>query len=232
MLTKYKLKEITSIKFEKYSGEVYDLSVCDDNSYIVQGVAVHNCGCLTTEQTGIGYPMASLVKECCDIACTLDNPAKIVADGGFKKYSDIIKALGLGADYVMLGSIFNKALESCADTYKANIKHDGWTEPGEIIDQYDETTKFMFNNGTQFFKKFRGMSTKGAQRALGNTVLKTSEGITRMNPVEYTLGGWIENFTHYLSSHMSYVDKDNLKNFIGNYKYNLITQNAFKRFNK
>ncbi len=63
-------------------------------------------GALTSKNVGVGYPMASLIKECYDISCILDKPAKIVADGGMKNYSDIIKALGLGADMVMLGSIF------------------------------------------------------------------------------------------------------------------------------
>ena len=181
-------------------------------------------GCLTTEQTGIGYPMASLIRECYEESCRLNNPAKIVADGGFKKYADIIKALALGADYVMLGSIFNKALESCADTYTQNIKHDWGTEPGEMIDQYSDTAKLMFKNGSKFFKKFRGMSTK--------ETLKTSEGITRMNQVEYTLEGWVDNFKHYLSSAMSYTNKPDLKSFIGQVEYNFISENAFKRFNK
>jgi GMP reductase len=48
--------------------------------------------------------------------------SKIVADGGFREYSDIIKALALGADYVMLGSILNKCLESSGDTYWKGIK--------------------------------------------------------------------------------------------------------------
>ena len=42
-------------------------------------------GCLTTVQTGVGYPMASLISECNDIKRR--NPfikTKIVADGGFK----------------------------------------------------------------------------------------------------------------------------------------------------
>jgi len=90
----------------------------------------------------------------------------------------------------------------------------------------------MFKNGTKFFKKFRGMSTKEVQKKLGNKILKTSEGITKMNPVEYTLEGWVENFTHYLSTAMSYTDKKDLDDFIGNVKYNIITQNSFKRFNK
>jgi IMP dehydrogenase/GMP reductase len=199
--------------------------------YVRIGIGNGN-GCLTTQQTGIGYPMASLIKECYQVSCALNRPAKIVADGGFKKYADIIKALALGADYVMLGSVFNKALESAGETYTANIKHEGWTEPGELVDQYSKMTKRDFESGTKFYKKFRGMSTKEVQKSLGNTKLKTSEGITKMQPVEYTLEGWVENFSHYLSSAMSYCNKKELEYFIGNVEYNLITQNAYNRFNK
>ena len=189
-------------------------------------------GCLTTVQTGIGYPMASLISECYQESCKLSNPAKIVADGGFKSYSDIIKALALGADYVMLGSILNKALESAGDTYLGNTKKDGWTEPGEMVDQYSIETQKLFKYGTKMFKKFRGMSTKEAQKAMGKTVLKTSEGVTKMQPVEYTLEGWIENFNSYLSSAMSYCNAANLEEFIGKAKWNLISTNSLNRFKK
>lgn len=192
-------------------------------------------GCLTSQNVAIGYPMASLISECYEISCTLSNPAKIIADGGMKNYSDIIKALALGADGVMLGSILNRALESAGETHKANIKHQGaesWTEPGEIVDQYSADVLNAFQNGAKFYKKFRGMSTKSVQKLLGNETLKTSEGVTRMNPVEYTVEGWIENFTHYLASAMSYTGSSNLNEFIGKVNLNLITQNSFNRFNK
>lgn len=192
-------------------------------------------GCLTSKNVGVGYPMASLIKECYDISCTLDNPAKIVADGGMKNYSDIIKAIGLGCDAVMLGSILNRSLESIGGTYKANVKHVGvetWTEPGELVDQFSPDVKNAFLNGAKYYKKFRGMSTKGAQRSLGNKVLKTSEGVTRMNPVEYTLDGWVENFTHYLASAMSYSGASNLDEFIGKADFVKISENSFNRFNK
>lgn len=192
-------------------------------------------GCLTSQNVGVGYPLASLIDECYQISCTLQKPAKIVADGGMKNYSDIIKALALGADYVMLGSIFNKALESAGETYKANVKHTGvenWTEPGEIVDQFSENVKNAFENGAKFYKKFRGMSTKSVQKLLGNEQLKTSEGVTRMNPIEYTLEGWVENFSHYLASAMSYVGAKDLQEFIGKTKLISITHNSFMRFNK
>lgn len=185
-------------------------------------------GCLTTVQTGVGYPMASLIHECYQVSCELGSPAKIVADGGFKSYADIIKALALGADYVMLGSILNKALESAGDTYLANTE-------GEFldrVDQYSLETDNLFKSGKKMLKKFRGMSTKEAQKAMGKKDLKTSEGVTKIQPVEYTLSGWRDNFISYLSSAMSYSSASTLQEFIGNAKWNLISQNSLNRFNK
>jgi GMP reductase len=240
---KYKIKEIK--KIEKIVDTVYvnDLSVLDDNSYIVNDVCVHNCGCLTTQQTGIGYPMASLIKETYDLSCTMHNCAKIVADGGFKKYSDVIKALALGADYVMLGSIFNKALESAGETFR--MKNDGYTYAGVRpedmpeyrvkVDQFSTESLAEFNNmpyGTYYVKKFRGMSTKDVQKSLGNEILKTSEGIVKYQKVEYTLAGWVENFEHYLKSAMSYTDAHFLGDFIGEVQTIDISTNSFNRYNK
>ena len=82
------------------------------------------------------------------------------------------------------------------------------------------------------FKKFRGMSTKEAQLAMGKTVLKTSEGISRMQPVEYTISGWVDNFKSYLSSAMSYSNAKTLDDFIGKAEWNMITPSSYDRFKK
>ncbi len=180
-------------------------------------------GCLTTVQTGVGYPMASLIDECNEIRTINNYRTEIVADGGFKKFSDIIKGLALGADYIMLGSILNKCLESAGETTKEN---------GEVINQFSEESKKMFHAELSLYKTFRGMSTKEVQKSWGKEDLTTSEGVIRRNKVEYTLSGWVKNFEDYLRSAMSYTGKKELHRFIGGVNYNIITQNSFRRFDK
>lgn len=180
-------------------------------------------GCLTTVQTGVGYPMASLIESCYSVKKNGKYETKIVSDGGFKKYSDIIKALAMGADYVMIGSLLNKCLESAGET--TNVE-------GELVNQYGTLAKTMFEIDIPLFKVFRGMSTKEVQKAWGKEELTTSEGVVRKHQVEYTLDGWVKNFEDYLKSAMSYTGKKELHQFIGGVHYNNITQNSFNRFNK
>jgi IMP dehydrogenase/GMP reductase len=181
-------------------------------------------GCLTAMNTGIGYAMASLVLECRELKNKMylegENCAAIVADGGFREYSDIIKALALGADYVMLGSMLNKSLESSGDTYWKGIK----LSKG--------MSNFLWKRKFRLEKKFRGMSTKEVQMKWGKEKLTTSEGVVRMRTVKYTLSGWKENFEDYLKSAMSYTNSRILKDFIGNVKWTVISQNSLNRFNK
>jgi len=194
-------------------------------------------GCLTSVQTGVGYSLASLIEKCYSYKkraqmCSNSN-TKIVADGGFKKYSDVIKALALGADYVMLGSIFNKALESAGETIRDTSTRDGdGFAVGQIIDQYSEDALNMFNDGITLRKTFRGMSTKDVQKSWGKETLTTSEGVVRSHKVEYTLAGWVKNFEDYLRSAMSYCGIKELHEFIGGVQYNVISQNSFNRYNK
>jgi NAD(P)H-dependent flavin oxidoreductase YrpB (nitropropane dioxygenase family) len=220
---KYKFKEINKVQKINFIGEVLDLSIDEDNSYCVNDKIVHNCGCLTTKQTTIGYPAASLIRECYEIKVDNNYSTKIVADGGMKDFSDIILALALGADYVMVGSILNKSLESCADTY--------WFKRIKI-NQYSKFAKWLFKKKFKLTKKFRGMSTKEVQKKWGKKILKTSEGISKKQNVEYTLKQWTENFDDYLRSTMSYTNSKNLSDFIGKVNVIKISDKAYDRFNK
>jgi IMP dehydrogenase/GMP reductase len=192
--------------------------------YIRLGIGA-GAGCLTAANTGIHYPIGSLVYECKQIKTESNLSAKIVLDGGIKNYADIIKALVIGCDYVMIGSLFNKALESAGFNY-INILGK------KIKIKSDLLIEFLWKLKIPIYKKYRGMSTKEVQRSFGRTKLQTSEGITKYQRVEYTLAGWTDNFKDYLRSAMSYCGAKNLDEFIGKADWEMITPESFKRFNK
>lgn len=181
-------------------------------------------GCLTSANTGVHYPMASLISECYEIKKENGYNTKIVADGGMKNYDDIIKALALGADYVMMGGILNKTVESCGKTILFNFLK----IPNGLAYDLWNNVPFLRKHMT---KSFRGMSTKVVQKSWGRTELKTSEGIVKINEVKYTLSQWTENFEDYLKSAMSYTNSIDLESFKGS-EYTFITENALKRFDK
>ena len=66
-------------------------------------------GCLTSCQLGTSYPYASLISEISELKYRYHSHCKIIADGGMNSYSDIIKCLALGADYVMCGKLLAQA---------------------------------------------------------------------------------------------------------------------------
>lgn len=181
--------------------------------------------CTTSANVSIHYPMASLISECDYFKSIYENPTKIIADGGFRNFSEIIKALALGADYVMLGGVFNKSLESCGENFMKD-------SDGQFYQVTDDRAENSFISGGSVYKYYRGMSTKEVQKSWNRSELKTGEGISKYNKVEYTLEGWCENFTDYLKSAMSYTDSRKLEDFIGEVKWETISQNSYLRFNK
>lgn len=110
-------EEVPIEKFtvEEKSVPVYDLVLGGlENSYIIEGGwIVHNC--LTSTSTAIHFPYASLISEISEMKYRYHSNCKIIADGGMAWYSDIIKALALGADYVMCGRIFAQAAKDTAE---------------------------------------------------------------------------------------------------------------------
>jgi IMP dehydrogenase len=92
--------------------------------------------CTTRIIAGIGVPQLSAIMNCSEEA---DKHGKtIIADGGVKFSGDITKAIGAGANAVMLGSLFAGTLES----------------PGEV-----ETYQ------GRSYKTYRGMGSLGAMNA-------------------------------------------------------------------
>ncbi len=66
--------------------------------------------CTTRVVAGIGVPQITAIYDCASVARQYNTP--IIADGGIKYSGDVAKAIGAGADVVMLGSLFAGTEES------------------------------------------------------------------------------------------------------------------------
>lgn len=162
--------------------------------YVRIGIGSGNV-CTTTTQTGIHYPMASLISECRRVIDQFEHKPKIIADGGFNNISQIIKALALGADYCMIGKIAASFEEACGTTV----------------------------DGDGVYRLYHGMSTTDAQELIHRAskfhdspcVLKHSEGRSTYVKVTTNIKDWVENFESALRSTMSYTNSKTLKSFIG-----------------
>lgn len=109
MLSAFEIVEIESIeKKNNPSGIAYDLEVEDDHSYNVDDIIVHNSVCSTRAVAGCGVPQLAAIAA---ISLTLKNvggfdDVTLIADGGIRTTGDVIKALAVGADAVMIGRLF------------------------------------------------------------------------------------------------------------------------------
>lgn len=95
--------------------------------------------CTTRKKTGVGYPQLSAVLECADSAHGLK--AHIISDGGCTCPGDVAKAIGAGADFVMLGGML--------------AGHD--QSGGEVIEKDGKKRKLFYGmSSSTAMKKHRG----------------------------------------------------------------------------
>lgn len=78
--------------------------------------------CTTRYVTGHGVPQVTAILEAKKAIFYGSYDAQIIADGGMRSSGDIAKALALGADAVMLGSLLAVAEESAAQKIEENGK--------------------------------------------------------------------------------------------------------------
>lgn len=223
--------EIKSIEYIDNMEYVNDISVENNHNYIANNYIVHNC--ITTSNVSAHYPQASLIDECKIIKDYYNEnkynknynrkiPA-IVADGGIRNYDHVIKALALGADYVMIGSLFAQCIESAGDKYDLSsiiFNSKLWKSNTLRINNNDEWFGHMYLSNAEKYigelnVKFFGMASADGQKSISGQKTKTAEGITKYLPVKYILSGWVNNMISYLRSAMSYCDCKTLEEFIG-----------------
>ena len=218
-------------------------------------------GCITCSNTSIGYPIASLISEIAAIkeeyvGRGLSSPTKIVADGGIRGYSDVIKSLSLGADYVMIGSVFSMMLESAAykmmdrsighkslhlkfpiERYE-NLRCENGFWKGDYTDEFVDKMELSGHKVEKcnhdigrLEAKFYGMASKAGQIAMKGKKVHTSEGIEKTLPVTYTIATWVENMTDYLRSAMSYTNSRTLED-LKNAEVVIVSNNTYNSVNK
>ena len=224
--------------------------------------------CITATQTSIHYPIASLIDECkhiknrCEGKSYVKSTPYIIADGGVRGYADVIKAIALGADYVMIGSLFTGLLESAApldiECYNSHYKY-GYAEGiindgiNNILNLWDglededdndtlvpidnkeleQKKKDFIKDMKDIVKESYGMSTKKAQKLINpNAKSKTSEGCTKYIHVKETVKQWSDNMIDYFRSAMSYTNKKYINDFRGKVDLIIISSSAILAVNK
>lgn len=186
--------------------ETYHYCVKAGVDYVRVGIG-GGSGCITSSNTAIHYPMASLIN---DIYLIKDKYyfnrkglPKIIADGGIRNYSDIIKALALGADYVMVGSLFCSLIESTGKIFYKNDNNEYF--------EVDTSKKILSYDN--LYKLFYGMASKNGQYDINGAKTKTSEGISKYIKVTSNIETWVENMKDYLKSAMSYTNVKTITDF-------------------
>lgn len=158
--------------------------------------------CETRIRTGIGVPQVTALIECIAGVEETGIDVPVIADGGMKVPGDIAKALSLGADTVMVGSLLSGTRES----------------PGEI-------QKIGMWPNEQLFKKYRGSASAETKMAHGMEE-KNVEGNSKLIPYKGKAKRILDDITDGLRSSMSYVNANNLTEFRLNSEHVVITQNG------
>jgi IMP dehydrogenase len=137
--------------------------------------------CTTRIQTGHGVPNITSI-----IDCVKGSKVPVMADGGIRSSGDIAKALSIGSDCVMLGSLLAGTKES----------------PGKIITKGDGL----------LCKKYRGSASLDTKSTHGQST-KHVEGESTLIPYKGSVDIIIEKLTDGVKSALSYSGSNTIKTF-------------------
>ncbi len=165
--------------------------------------------CTTRIVTGVGVPQITAVADVASIAKKAGIP--VIADGGIKFSGDMVKALAVGADTIMLGSLLAGVEES----------------PGETI---------LYQGRT--YKMYRGMGSIGAMKCgskdryfqsdITNARKFVPEGIEGKVPYKGTLSANIYQMTGGIKAGMGYVGAKNIEELHKRAKFVQISPSGLK----
>jgi GMP reductase len=144
--------------------------------------------CTTRIVTGVGIPQLSAIIECADAAHGLQG--HICADGGCTTSGDICKAIGSGADFVMLGGML-AGCDECEGEWEYNQK------------QEKINFEFYGMSSTEAMIKYYG----------GQAAYKAAEGKKISIPYKGRVEDKVNEILGGLRSSCTYVGTENIKDF-------------------
>jgi IMP dehydrogenase len=162
--------------------------------------------CITRLVTGCGVPQLTAVMECAKIAKKYNVP--IIADGGIQKSGDIVKAIGAGADTVMLGGALAGTEES----------------PGVVMRRGDK--KFKVCRGSASFSVTLKRKNINLEKKDLNEVVP--EGVESLVPYKGPIIDLISQFIGGLKSGMSYTNSHTIAELQKNTEFVRITNAGAK----
>jgi len=142
--------------------------------------------CTTRIIAGVGVPQMSAIRDAYKIGAKYDIP--IIADGGIKYSGDIVKALGAGANTVMIGGLFAGTEES----------------PGESILFQGRSYKVYRGMGSLEAMKM-GSKDRYYQDDMESNLKLVPEGIEGRVPYRGALSASIQQLLGGLKAGMGYV---------------------------
>lgn len=209
------IKEIKAAypKVELIAGNIATGEACE--TLIKAGVDAVKVGigpgsiCTTRIVTGVGVPQITAIRDAVNVAKKYGVP--VIADGGIKFSGDMVKALAVGADTVMLGSLLAGVEES----------------PGETI---------LYQGRT--YKMYRGMGSIGAMKAgskdryfqddVENERKFVPEGIEGRIPYRGSLASNIYQLTGGIKAGMGYIGASSIPELQKRAKFVKISANGLK----
>ncbi len=174
--------------------DVYNIEVEEDNSYVANRIAVHNC--TTRLVAGVGVPQITAITNCYEEAKKFDIP--IIADGGIRRPGDFTKALAAGASLAMCGQLFAGTEES----------------PGKSIVRNGQKYKAYYGMASATALEYYGEEAKK----------KVPEGVEATVSVKGTVEEIVHYFIGGLRSGMSYSNARTLKELRENAEFIKCTQ--------
>ncbi|MEM0197426.1 MAG: IMP dehydrogenase [Fervidicoccaceae archaeon] len=160
--------------------------------------------CTTREIAGIGCPQLTAIARVADAVSDSDMEVAVIADGGFEKPADLVKAIAVGADAIMLGYLIASSLEA----------------PGERVEL----------NG-KCYKRYRGMGSQGALQSDSSRYgefKRVPEGVEGLIECRGSLSSIIDFLLGGLKQGMGYVGARNLSELKEKAKLVRITPSSFR----